>query len=202
MSCTWPDRFDNHRVNVLLASKKPLLLALALILLAGLSIGSIRPAHAAPVYLVNLDANSISQTDLLLQTTFTPTHGFRVGAIINASSLNPLLNIQGFQFTIHYNATAFAPQGDPSPAAVPGNPGFSYVDGATNTVLFGANLNLVSATATTSWNALLASGAGFRVITSSVSGSAGSITVAYSILGTGTQVRITGPNLLANVAFE
>src|SRR2546425_391880 len=194
------------------ANKKPLLLALALILLAGLSIGSIRPAHAAPVYLVNLDANSTSQTDLIVQTTcpsslpapgcLAPTKGFRVGAVINASSLNPLLNIQGFQFTIHYNATAFAPQGDPNAAAVPGNPGFLYVDGATNTVLFGANLNIVSATATTSWNALLASGAGFRVITSSVSGSAGSITVAYSILGTGTQVRITGPNLLANVAFE
>src|SRR3989442_1362263 len=109
MSCTWPDRFDNHRVNVLLASKKPLLLALALILLAGLSIGSIRPAHAAPVYLVNLDAASISQTDFTIAPTASDLRGFRVGAIINATSANPLLNIQGFQFTIHYNATAFAP---------------------------------------------------------------------------------------------
>src|SRR3989442_8906969 len=121
MSCTRPDRFDNHRVNVLLASKKPLLLALALILLAGLSIGSIRPAHAAPVYLVNLDANSISQTDITIALTATQTHSFRVGAIINATLANPLLNVVGFQFPIHYNATAFAPQGDPSTAAVPGN---------------------------------------------------------------------------------
>src|SRR2546427_1965713 len=183
--------------------RKFLLVTIAFLVLAGLSTVYVRPAYAAPVYLVNLDANSISQTDLLLQTTFGPTHGFRVGALINATSTNPLLNVQGFQFTIHYNATAFAPQGDPSAAAVPGNPTALYVDGATNTVLFGANPNIVNgAGVVENWNALLASGASFRVITVAVSGSAGSLTVAYSILGTGTSVKITGHNLLANVAFE
>src|SRR3989475_8848004 len=154
----------------MLANKKPILLALALILLAGISIGAVRPAHAAPVYLVNLDANSISSTDLVLQTTFLPAHSFRVGAIVNASSANPLLNVQGWQFTIHYNASAFVPQGDPNPLATPGNLGALYVDGATNTVLFGANLNLKnSAGVTESWNALLGSGAAFRVVTVAVS---------------------------------
>src|SRR2546427_2861138 len=203
MPCNRPARFDNHRVNVLLASKKPLLLALSLILLAGLSIGAIRPAHAAPVFVVNLDANSISQTDFTIATTAAQTHGFRVGAVLNTTAAIPLLNVQGWQFTIHYNATAFAPQGDPSAQAVPGNPGVLYVDGATNTVLFGANANLKnSAGVTENWNGLLTAGAAFRVVTSSVSGSAGALTVAYSILGTGTQVNVTAVNLLGNVAFE
>src|SRR2546425_8628753 len=203
MPCNRPARFDNHRVNVLLTSKKPLLLALSLILLAGLSIGAIRPAHAAPVFVVNLDAASTSQTDLVLNPTAIQTHGFRVGAILNATTTNPLLNVQGWQFTIHYNATAFVPQGDPNPTAIPGNLGALYVDGATNTVLFGANLNLKnSAGVTESWNALLGSGAAFRVVTVAVSGSAGALTVAYSILGTGTQVNVTAVNLLGNVAFE
>jgi len=203
MPCNRPARFDNHRVNVLSASKKPLLLALSLILLAGLSIGAIRPAHAAPVFVVNLDANSISQTDFTIATTAAQTHGFRVGAVLNTTAAIPLLNVQGWQFTIHYNATAFAPQGDPSAQAVPGNPGVLYVDGATNTVLFGANANLKnSAGVTENWNGLLTAGAAFRVVTSSVSGSAGALTVAYSILGTGTQVNVTAVNLLGNVAFE
>src|SRR2546426_8476818 len=203
MPCNRPARFDNHRVNVLLASKKPILLALSLILLAGLSIGAIRPAHAAPVFVVNLDANSISQTDFTIATTAAQTHGFRVGAVLNTTAAIPLLNVQGWQFTIHYNATAFAPQGDPSAQAVPGNPGVLYVDGATNTVLFGANANLKnSAGVRENWNGLLTAGAAFRVVTSSVSGSAGALTVPYSILGTGTQVNVTAVNLLGNVAFE
>src|SRR2546427_706818 len=183
--------------------RKFLLVTIAFLVLAGLSTVYVRPAYAAPVYLVNLDANSISQTDLALQPTFGPTHGFRVGALVNATSANPLLNVQGFQFTVHYNATAFAPQGDPNAGAVPGNTAALYVDGATNTVLFGANPNIVNnAGVVENWNGLLTSGAAFRVITVAVTGSAGALTVAYSILGTGTQVRIAGPNLLANVAFE
>src|SRR2546428_6350307 len=74
--------------------RKFLLVTIALLVLAGLSTVYVRPAYALPVYLVNLDANSINQTDLLLQTTFSPTHGFRVGALVNASSANPLLNVQ------------------------------------------------------------------------------------------------------------
>src|SRR2546428_529772 len=183
--------------------RKFLLVTIALLVLAGLSTVYVRPAYALPVYLVNFDANSINQTDLLLQTTFSPTHGFRVGALVNASSANPLLNVQGFQFTVHYNATAFAPQGDPKAGAVPGNTAALYVDGATNTVLFGANPNIVkNAGVIENWNGLLTAGAAFRVITVAVTGSAGALSVAYSILGTGTQVKINGPNLLANVAFE
>jgi hypothetical protein len=147
--------------------KKLLLVAIAFLVLAGLSNVYVRPAHAAPVFVVNLDANSIGQTKIIVTPAATQTHSFRVGAIVNASaSPNNILNVQGFQFTIHYNATAFAPQGDPNPAAVPGNTGALYVDGATNTVLFGANPNIVNgAGVVENWNALLTSGAAFRVIT-------------------------------------
>src|SRR5256885_5039640 len=53
----------------------------------------------------------ISQTDFTIATTAAQTHGFRVGAVLNTTAAIPLLNVQGWQFTIHYNATAFAPQG-------------------------------------------------------------------------------------------
>jgi PKD repeat protein len=179
---------------------------LVALVLTGLASSGVRPAHAASVYLVNLDANSASLTDFTVETSATDAHTFRVGAVINATSANPLLNVQGFEFTISYNASAFVPQGDPDPAATPGNPSGLYVDGAANTVLFGANPNLVNnAGVTENWNALLSAGAAFRVVTISPPGppgTPGTITVAYSILGSGNQVKINGPNLLANVAFE
>ncbi len=178
-------------------------LLLAAIILTGLTSSGVRPAHAAPVYVVNLDATSSSLIDMIVETTATDTHTFRVGAVINATSTNPILNVQGFEFTISYNANAFVPQGDPDPTATPGNPSGLYVDGAANTVFFGANPNIVSnAGVMENWNGLLTSGAAFRVITVAVTGSAGNLTVAYSILGSGTQVKINGPNLLASVAFE
>jgi PKD repeat protein len=179
---------------------------LVAIVLTGLASAGLRPAHAAPVYAVNLDATSSSLIDIGVETSAADTHTFRVGAVINATSTSPLLNVQGFQFTINYNATAFVPQGDPDPAATPGNPSGLYVDGAANTVLFGANPNIVNnAGVTENWNGLLMAGAAFRVITVTPPGppgTPGAITVAYSILGSGNQVKITGPNLLANLAFE
>src|SRR3989441_693172 len=161
-----------------------------------MAMSNVRPVHAAAGYVVNLDASSTSLTDFLVAPSATDVKTFRVGAVINTTSANPLLNVLGWQFEIDYNATAFVPQADPNPIGL-------YPDGADNTVLFGANPNIVNnAGVIENWNALLTSGAAFRVITVAVTGSAGALTVAYSILGTGTQVRIAGPNLLANVAFE
>src|SRR2546427_9961976 len=170
---------------------------LVAIVLTGLASTGLRPAHAAPVYAVNLDATSSNLTDFTVETSAADVRSFRVGAVINATSANPLLNVQGWQFTISYNASVFVPQADPDPAAIPGNPSGLYVDGAANTVLFGANPNLVSSAGTTeNWNALLSVGGAFQVITPSPPGSPGAITVAYTIIGAGTQVKITGPNLL------
>ncbi len=152
--------------------------------------------------LVNLDGNSIGPTDIVVSASASQAKSFRVGAVVNASSTNSISNVFGWQFEIDYNATAFIPQGDPSPAASPGNPGFLNVDGATNTVLFGANLNLVNAAGvTTSWNALLGSGAAFGSFTNQVAGSTGQLQVFYTLVGS-TFVTISAKNLLANVQFE
>ncbi len=152
--------------------------------------------------LVNLDGNSIGPTDIVVSASASQAKSFRVGAVVNASSTNSISNVFGWQFEIDYNATAFIPQGDPSPAASPGNPGFLYVDGATNTVLFGANLNLVNAAGvTTSWNALLGSGAAFGSFTNQVAGSTGQLQVFYTLVGSNF-VTISAKNLLANVQFE
>jgi hypothetical protein len=180
-----------------------ILIALSILVVAGMATSNVRPVHAAPVYAVNLDANSSSLTDFTVEASASDVHTFRVGAVINASSANPLLNVQGWQFQIDYNASAFVPRADPDPAATPGNPSGLYVDGAANTVLFGANPNIVNnAGVIENWNGLIAAGTAFPAITISTSGSAGSILVGASILAGGSQVRITGPNLLANVGFE
>src|SRR2546425_3195736 len=180
-----------------------ILIVLSVLVVIGMATPNIRPVHAVPAYIVNLDASSISLTDFLVSPSATDVKTFRVGAVINATSANPLLNVQGWQFEIDYNATAFVPQADPNPAATPGNTLGLYPDGADNTVHFGANPNIVNnAGVTESWNALLSVGAAFQVITPSPPGSPGAITVAYTIIGSGAQVKINGPNLLANVAFE
>src|SRR2546425_4211790 len=180
--------------------KRPfILIALSVLVVIGMATPNIRPVHAVPAYIVNLDASSISLTDFLVAPSATDVKTFRVGAVINTTSANPLLNVLGWQFEIDYNATAFVPQADPNPIGL-------YPDGADNTVLFGANPNIVNnAGVIENWNALLAAGGAFRVITVTPPGppgTPGAITVAYSILGSGSRVKINGPNLLANVAVE
>ena len=65
----------------------------------------IRPAAAAPVFTVDLDANSISQTDTAVQSSFTTTKSIRVGAIINATGTDTIPNIFGWQIQINYDPT-------------------------------------------------------------------------------------------------
>jgi hypothetical protein len=180
-----------------------ILIALSILVVAGIATSNVRPAHAAvPAYVVNLDASSTALTDFGVEPSATNVKTFRVGAVINTTSSNPLTNVQGWQFEIDYNATAFVAQADPNPAATPGNTLGLYPDGADNIVRFGANPNLVGPGGVSeNWNALLAAGGAFTVITPSPRGP-GTISVAYAILGMSTQVTINGPNLLANVAFE
>src|SRR6266702_7881349 len=110
-----------------MTSKKTVLIVLAVLLLAGLfATSNVQKAHALSQG-VNLDAQSISQTDVLRVATFSNAHGFRIGAYVaNASLTNPINSVYGWQFTIGYNASAFIPQGDP-------NAGGLYPDGAFNT---------------------------------------------------------------------
>ncbi len=98
--------------------RKPLKVAIAAVLLAGLFTGfSIFPVHATcsiNCWTLNQDAFNGGQTDVSIQTSASDSHNFRIGAILtNASSANPL-TIFGWQFVINYNATEFTARGDPS----------------------------------------------------------------------------------------
>src|SRR3989442_16007136 len=115
-----------------MTNKNPIFVVLAILLLAGIfATANVQRVYAAGTS-VNLDANSLSQTDVVVSTTATQIHGFRIGAVIAANSTIPISNVYGWQFQLNYNASAFVPQGDPIVA----NP--AYPDGAANTVLYGA----------------------------------------------------------------
>jgi PKD repeat protein len=170
------------------------LLPIFLLMLAmmGLSLSGLRPVYAAPVHVVSLDANSSSATDATVETSANDAHTFRIGAIVNATPANPLLNVFGFQFSINYNATAFVAQGDPSSTSV-------YPDGAGNTVDFGAQ----TTAGTVNWAGLLGADKAFQVVTvQPPSGSEGAIIIALTILSPNPAVNMTANTLLANAAFE
>ncbi len=149
-------------------------------------------ASTGPVYQVSLDANSLSQTDVSVATNASKAKSFRIGAVINGSTTNPLTGVWGWQFSINYNATAFIPQGDPSATSL-------YPDGAASTVLFGA---LTAA----NWDGNINSGCAFG--SSSINPPAdhvGEITVFFTFLKSGTcptSISLSTNSLLANVAFE
>src|SRR5947199_641830 len=153
--------------------------------------GGILPVHALSQG-VSLDANSISQTDVLLQTTFSRPTSFRIGAIVtNASSTNQINNVYGWQFTLNYNSTAFVPQGDPSAASL-------YPDGAVNTVLFGAQ----TTAGTVNSAGLLAASNAFGTSSFSALGGNGQITVFLTLVAPAAAVSLSAKTLLANVNFE
>ncbi len=160
--------------------------------LAGAFLGAVTPVRANPGWVVSLDANSTSQTDVTVTSSASQSKSFRVGAVINASSTSPL-SVFGWQFTVYYNATAFVPQGDPDPASL-------YPDGAANTVLFGAQ----TATGTVNWAGKIAAGQAFgsSSITHNVAPFQDGITVFYSILSPNPSVNVQAISLLANVNFE
>ncbi len=139
--------------------------------------------------LVNLDGNSLGQTDSVVNNSASQAKSFRVGAIVNASSTNSISNVFGWQFEIDYNATAFIPQGDPSAASL-------YPDGAANTALFGAQIG------STNWQGLINGGKAFGSFTNSVAGSTGQLQVFLAILAPNPPVTISAKTLLANVQFE
>ena len=116
----------------------------------------LRPVFGAPVHVISVDANSVNATDANVDRSASQPRSFKVGAVINATSANPVSNVFGFQFVINYNASAFVAQGDPDPSATPGNPLGLYVDGAASTVNFGAQ----TAPGTVNWAGLIAANKG------------------------------------------
>ncbi len=169
----------------------PIVLLLVLGIIFGNGILGVHPARASPVWSVNLDANSITQTDSVVSSFASQGKSFRIGAIINATFANPISNMYGWQFQINYNASAFIPQGDPTLAS-------SYPDGAANNVLFGAQ----TTTGTVNWAGLLAANKAFGSSSVSSNGSNGQILVFISLISPTPAVTISTNNLLANVQFE
>src|SRR5205809_927472 len=172
-------------------TKKPILILFAVLLLAGVFTSfSVTTVHAAK-WTLNLDAANTSTIDVAIATTATNTHAFRIGTVLtNASTTNSLV-VFGWQFTINYNATAFTPQGDPSPAS-------SYPDGAANTALFGTQ----TTAGTANWQGKIGAGQAFATTTDSQQGANGQFTVAYTILSPNPPAAITANTIFASVSFE
>src|SRR5213594_290029 len=159
----------------------------------------IMPVHASPTYPVLLDANSTGGTDANPQAGLSTAKTFNVGAIIEANSTTPLNNVFAWQFTIIYDNTTVAPQGDPVSA--------SATDGAASTVTFGAQ----TGTGNPNWAGKIATSQGFGGFVlhdPGIDNHHHEIQVYFTFL-TGSPVSIAPVasgtvkgNLLANVAFE
>ena len=175
----------------------PLLFLLLAVLLGEIVSSNLRPVHAAGIsWAVSLDAASTSQTDVALSSSASNAKSFRVGAIVNATDVNPLNGVFGWQFAVTYHRTVFAPQGDPNPLATSGNSLGLYPDGAVNTVLFGAQTTAGSV----NWAGL--ANAGYAFASYKTNSTIGKITVFFSMLGQNPPVNIAANTLLANVNFE
>src|SRR6266702_3971233 len=175
--------------------RKPLKVAIAAVLLAGLFTGfSTFPVHAAcsiNCWALNQDAFNGGQTDVSIQTSASDSHNFRIGAILtHASSANPL-TIFGWQFVINYNATEFTARGDPSATSL-------YPDGAADTALLGAQ----TTSGTVNWAGMVSGGRALSGTTNNANGANGAFTVFLTIIAPNTAVTITADTLFANVAFE
>jgi len=145
---------------------------------------------------VSLDAASTSQTDVVVQPSATDVQSFRVGAVVNATSANPITNLYGWQFSISYNASMFVPQGDPNALATSGNSLGLYPDGAISTVLFGSQIS----TGSSNWAGMIGANRGFG--SSTTNSTNGLITIFFSMLNPNPPVGLSAQTLLANVGFE
>src|SRR6266568_3432131 len=167
---------------------------------------------------VSLDANNVCTvssssptcTDTATQTSFSSTHSFLIGAVVNASgSVAPaaptcgtqcISGLYGWQFEIVYDNTSFVPQADPIVGTAS--------DFAAPTVIFGGQ----TPTGNPNWAGMRSTGAAFgSSIVLPVDSTHQKIRVFLSILAPNPAVHVfpqitathsvTG-NLLANVAFE
>jgi len=140
---------------------------------------------AAPVLgpKILLDANSTSQTDVLVQNSVNAVRTFRVGAIVNASATIPLNNVFGWQFAVNYDPNVLVPQADPS-ATTP------YPDGAASTILFGAQTSA-------NWAAKIAASQGFGGFTIPKQGK---VIAYFTLIAPAAPVNLLSRTLLANLA--
>ena len=160
------------------------------------SVPAVAPfAPTGTVYQVSLDANSLSQTDVTVATNATQVKSFRIGAVINSSTTNPLAGVFGWQFGIIYNSSAFFPLGDPSPTS-------GYPDGAASTALFGAQ----TTAGTVNWAGRIAGSQAFGSYTVIPCNNPPcrfqEIQVFTTLIAPNPAVTISAKTLLANVNFE
>src|SRR5712692_285810 len=152
-------------------------------------------ASVNPVHQVSFDADSLSQTDVVVSTNASQSKSFRIGAVINSSATNPVTGIFGWQFGITYNSSAFIPVGDPNPSSI-------YPDGAANTVMFGSQ----TTTGTVNWAGLLAGGNAFGSFVTPLCNAPPcqfrEIQVFLTLLAPAPPMTISAKTLLANVNFE
>src|SRR6266849_976877 len=152
--------------------KKFLTLTLALVALAGTRLGiPLVHANTPPPWTVSLDADSIDNLDANPQGTNTVVKTFNVGAVVNASSTQPLNGVYGWQFSIVYDNTTVVPQGDPTPGAPN--------DGAQNTANFGAQ----TGSGNPNWAGMVSANHAFAIFNiGSMDATHKKITVLYTIL--------------------
>ncbi len=160
---------------------------------ASLTPSTVTP-FVAPPWTVSLDANSLTSTDVSVQSTNTPTKSFRVGAVIDASSTAPVIGVYGWEIGITYDNTTLVPQADPAAGAAG--------DGAQSTVNFGSQTGLGNP----GWAQLISSGTAFGSFNIlPIDATHEQIVVFFTLTGASPGVTI-GPavsgNLLANIAFE
>ena len=160
---------------------------LVVIALSAVSASTVRLVRASPLWSMNLDANSTSQTDVTISSSSTQNKSFRVGVIVNASSAFPLSNVWAWSFEIDYNGSAFVPQGAPGPSS-------AYPDQAQSAILLGSQTRA----GTVNWAGYQSDGKagvlwGFYP---------GRVMVSYTLFRPTPPVTISAKTLLASVDFE
>jgi PKD repeat protein len=160
---------------------------------------------------ITIDAQSTSTSDTTVESSFSTAKSVSVGVLVanatNAGGTLPkctvawpcALSVFGFQFGLSYNSSVVVPQGDPNPAATPGNSAGLYVDGAQTAVLFGGQGTIGEGSA--SFTTIAAAGNAFPVATFSP----GEVLVGYTFKSPTPAAFLastTGRFVLANVNFE
>ena len=142
--------------------------------------------------------------DTTINPTASNTTTFRVGAVLNATSINKatssttcggtgqiLCGVFGWQFGIRYDPTIVTPSGDPSKLCT------TYPDCADSTVWYGSQ----TGTGTVNWASYTTTQAA-RLQSISENNTTAEILVGFSFLNPTPPVVISARNVLASVAFE
>ncbi len=168
---------------------------LVLTILLALDMLAVAPIHATTTsWTVSIDADSTGPTDANIQSSHNilGLTTITIGAVVNASSAQPITNVRGWQFAIVYDNTTLTPaqiQYGAQPG--PGNPNWAFLAASAGSGFGGHSITHVNATACSCDPATHAE-----------------IIVYFTIVGTTSPVNIAPAlsptvqgNLLASVSF-